>query len=100
MSAVQAGQVALAAIGLVVSAIGVFYYLNIIALMYFKEPLDATSFDRVRGGGARIVAIIAAIVIVVLGLIPIPGISPRPEDKDIMPEARDLTRPAPTRTMP
>jgi NADH-quinone oxidoreductase subunit N len=39
-AAVQAGFVALAAIGIAASVIGAFYYIKIVKVMYFDEPAD------------------------------------------------------------
>ncbi|AZI37977.1 NADH-quinone oxidoreductase subunit N [Caenibius tardaugens NBRC 16725] len=39
-AAVDAGMVALAAIGIAASVIGAFYYLKIVKIMYFDEPAD------------------------------------------------------------
>jgi len=39
-AAVQAGYVALAAIGIAASVIGAFYYLKVVKVMYFDEPAD------------------------------------------------------------
>ena len=66
LSAIQSGEFLLATIGLVVSAIGVFYYLGVIATMYFKQPVQ--DFTTVRAGGARWVALIAAAASLILGL--------------------------------
>ena len=68
LSAIHGGETVLAVIGLVVSAIGVFYYLNIIAAMYFREPEH--DYSDVRAGGARTAALIAAAAILVFGLVP------------------------------
>lgn len=68
MSAVQAGQGVLAAIGLVVSAIGLVYYLNLVVQMYLREPEH--DFAGAREGGARATAIIAAVATLVFGLFP------------------------------
>ena len=40
-AAVDAGMVALAAIGIAASVIGAFYYLKIVKIMYFDEPAEA-----------------------------------------------------------
>ncbi|MDX1931537.1 MAG: NADH-quinone oxidoreductase subunit N [Capsulimonadales bacterium] len=98
MSAVQAGEALLAGIGLVVSAIGVFYYLNLIVRMYFYEPSDAVDFGVVRGGGARWAALLAAAVTLIFGLLPNPLIGPRPADEDVVDTVRDLRLRDRTRT--
>lgn len=69
--------IALAAIGLVVSVIGVFYYLRIIVGMYFEAPeQDFAGVSPSRG--VRATVFIAAVAVVVLGLIPIRGLIPNP----------------------
>ncbi|WP_156839254.1 NADH-quinone oxidoreductase subunit NuoN [Novosphingobium aquimarinum] len=40
-AAVEADMIALAAIGIAASVIGAFYYLKIVKIMYFDEPVDA-----------------------------------------------------------
>ncbi|GAB4455350.1 MAG: NADH-quinone oxidoreductase subunit N [Armatimonadaceae bacterium] len=77
MSAIQGGQVTLAVIGLVVSAIGLFYYLNIIVQMYFKEPEQ--DFTGVTRSGAQATAIVAAVATILFGLLPNLLFSPRPK---------------------
>jgi len=44
-AAVQAGYVALAAIGIAASVIGAFYYIKIVKIMYFDEPADTVRGD-------------------------------------------------------
>ncbi len=44
LAAINAGLYALAVIGVLASVIGAFYYLRIVKLMYFDEPVEA--FDR------------------------------------------------------
>ena len=75
LGAIRGGEPILAALGLVISAIGVFYYLNIIASMYFREPLHDAAFDEVRGGGAKNVALLCAAGTIILGVAPI-GVLP------------------------
>ena len=56
-AAIKAGLYGLAVIGVLASAVGAYYYLRIVKLMYFDEP--ATAFDRAgarrarRAGGRR-----------------------------------------------
>ena len=75
MGAIRGGEAFLAALGLVISAIGVFYYLNIIASMYFRDPVSDDAFGQVRGGGAKNVALLCALGTLVLGIFPI-GVLP------------------------
>jgi NADH-quinone oxidoreductase subunit N len=73
-SAIQAGLTTLAVLALVVSVIGVFYYLNIIVAMYFREPVQ--DYSVVRGGGAKVAALIGAGATLLFGLIPAGIFSP------------------------
>ena len=41
LAAVDAGLIPLAVVGVVTSVVGAFYYLNIIKIMFFNEPVDA-----------------------------------------------------------
>jgi NADH-quinone oxidoreductase subunit N len=66
LSAVQARLVGLAALGLLISVIGVFYYLNIIVQMYFRAPEH--EFRHVSAGGAKSAAVIAAAGSLLLGV--------------------------------
>ncbi|MFZ5608918.1 MAG: NADH-quinone oxidoreductase subunit NuoN [Pseudomonadota bacterium] len=50
-AAVEAGQYALAVIGVVASVVGAFYYLRVVKVMYFDEP--ATPFEPVDDFGSR-----------------------------------------------
>jgi len=68
-AATQAQQTGLAVTGLVVSAIGLVYYLNLVYRMYFCEPVDDRN-PEVRAGGAKTVAVLCAVAILVLGVIP------------------------------
>lgn len=69
-AAIKAGEIGLATLGLVVSAIGVFYYLNVVVQMYFREPVH--DFDAPREGGARTAAVFCAVATVVFGILPNP----------------------------
>jgi NADH-quinone oxidoreductase subunit N len=74
MSAIQAGQLlpdmaVLAVIGLVVSVIGVYYYLSIIVMMYFR-PSRHDEFVSVRGGGAKTAALVSAALTLLFGVVP------------------------------
>lgn len=76
LAALNAGYTGLAAFGLVASVIGAVYYLNVIVSMFFRE--GDNSFSSVKaGGGAWWVAVIAAIATLVLGLIPLPNVTPK-----------------------
>ncbi|MBC8101553.1 MAG: NADH-quinone oxidoreductase subunit N [Cytophagales bacterium] len=73
-SAVQAGLTGLAVLALVVSVIGVYYYLNIIVAMYFRDPVN--DFSSVRAGGARAAALLSAAATLLFGFIPAGVFSP------------------------
>lgn len=68
MGAVQAGYVGLACLGLLASVIGVYYYLNIIVMMYFREP-ERDVAPTMIAGGARVAAVIAAVASLLLGIV-------------------------------
>ena len=68
-AAVTAQLYWLAGLGLVISVIGVAYYLNLVVQMYFRAPQTDVN-PEVRGGVARSVAIFCAILTLLLGVIP------------------------------
>ena len=68
-AAIKAGLYGLAVIGVLASAIGAYYYLRIVKLMYFDEP--AKAFDA-PAPVARIVLAVAAILILVFVFLPSP----------------------------
>ena len=76
----------LAGLGLVISVIGVAYYLNLVVQMYFREPLDESN-PEVRGGVAKNVAILCAILTLALGVLPSGILGP--------PSPREIDGPAP-----
>jgi NADH:ubiquinone oxidoreductase subunit 2 (subunit N) len=94
MAAIQADLKGLAVLGLAASAIGVFYYLNIIVMMYFQEAGE--EIEAPREGGAKVTAILAAAAILLLGIFPglLPFLSPRPNPNDVAPAFERRVRPA------
>ncbi|RVU39302.1 NADH-quinone oxidoreductase subunit NuoN [Hwanghaeella grinnelliae] len=72
MAALNAELYALAIIGAVSSVVGAFYYLRIIKIMYFDEPVEA--FDKVETMGLRGVMIVSGLLTAVL-FIYLPGIT-------------------------
>jgi NADH-quinone oxidoreductase subunit N len=66
----EAGAGVLAIIGAVVSAIGAFYYLRIVAQMFMSEP--TRELPALPGRGVVIGAGITALAILLLGLVPTP----------------------------
>jgi len=69
MAAIDAGLTPLAVIGVLASVVGAFYYLRIVKLMYFDEPVE--TFDR--QGRVELQAVVAVSAVLVLGFILIPG---------------------------
>ncbi len=76
LAALNAGYTGLAVFGLVVSVIGAIYYLNVIVSMFFRDG-DTGYFPARAGGGAWWAAVIAAVATLLLGLIPIPNVTPK-----------------------
>ena len=68
MSAVEAGLITLAIIGVLTSVIGAFYYLRIIKIMYFDEPADA--FDGKLPGEVRVTLVVATLFVLLFFLRP------------------------------
>ncbi len=94
--------IALAAIGLVVSVIGVFYYLRIIVQMYFQAP-EQDFVGVSPSTGVRLTAAISAIATLVLGVIPIRGLVPNGASENRAPRFRPaatVTPPVSQQTLP
>ena len=68
-AAMKADLYGLAVIGVLMSAVGAYYYLRIVKIMYFDEP--AKPFDR-QGPAARIVLALATALILFYALSPAP----------------------------
>ena len=68
-AAVQAGQIWLAVTAVVFSLIGAYYYLRIVKLMYFDEPVAAAAQGP---GPARILLSANALAVLLLGILPQP----------------------------
>lgn len=75
LGAYQAGFVGLAVAGLLASGLGLFYYLNLVVLMYFKDG-GSTEPEPVRAD-ARFAAVLAAILTLAFGLTPATLLSPK-----------------------
>jgi NADH-quinone oxidoreductase subunit N len=68
-AAVQAGQIWLAVTAVVFSLIGAFYYLRIVKLMYFDEPVAAAAQGP---GPARVLLSANALAVLLIGILPQP----------------------------
>jgi NADH-quinone oxidoreductase subunit N len=68
-AAIKAGLYGLSVIGVLASAVGAYYYLRIVKLMYFDEP--AKAFDR-PGAVARIVLALSGLMIILFVFLPSP----------------------------
>ena len=70
LAAIEAGLYALAIIGVVASVVGAFYYLRIIKIMYFDDPIDA--LDKPIGREMTFVIGVTSIIIIVFFAYPTP----------------------------
>jgi NADH-quinone oxidoreductase subunit N len=60
LAAIQAGLVVPAVIGVLASAIGLVYYLRLVKVMFFDDPVEA--FDPVSGMGSKAILVISSVV--------------------------------------
>jgi NADH-quinone oxidoreductase subunit N len=60
LAAIQAGLVIPAVIGVLASAIGLVYYLRLVKVMFFDDPVEA--FDPVGGMGSKAILVISSVV--------------------------------------
>ncbi len=65
---VDAGMIKLAVVAVLLSLIGAFYYLRLIKIMYFEEPVDGAAI--VAGADARFLISANGLAILVLGIVP------------------------------
>ncbi|MBM3488850.1 MAG: NADH-quinone oxidoreductase subunit NuoN [Alphaproteobacteria bacterium] len=70
VAAIEAKLYVLAVIGVLASAVGAYYYLRIVKLMYFDEPAEA--FERRVGGEMAAVLVVTALFVVVFALFAAP----------------------------
>jgi NADH-quinone oxidoreductase subunit N len=69
-AAVNAGFVWLAVVAVMSSLVGAFYYLRIVKLMYFDDPIDRTPLDA--RGDARALLSANGLLLLALGVLPQP----------------------------
>ena len=71
MAAIEAHMTWLAIVGVVSSIIGSYFYLRVIVLMYFRDPVHADDVIAVKENTISYIAIgLASIILVVFGLMP------------------------------
>ncbi|HET7593902.1 MAG TPA: proton-conducting transporter membrane subunit, partial [Stellaceae bacterium] len=71
MAAIDAHLFVLAVIGVVTSVVGAYYYIRIVKLMYFDEPVGAP-FDGPIGAELKAVLVLSAVVILLWFVLPGP----------------------------
>jgi NADH-quinone oxidoreductase subunit N len=69
MAAVEAGEMWLLIIGVVMSVVSVYYYLRIPVLMYMKEPGDEPHRMEISTGEGAVL-VFCALAVILLGLFP------------------------------
>jgi NADH-quinone oxidoreductase subunit N len=70
MAAIDSGLNVLAVIGVVTSVVSAYYYVRIVKLMYFDEPVAGGAFDRPIGTEVSAVLVVATIIIMFFFLYP------------------------------
>jgi len=65
---VDVGLVWLAAVAVLLSVVGAFYYLRVVKLMYFDDPVD--TYDIQAGGTVRAVLSANGVAVLALGIFP------------------------------
>jgi len=68
IAAIKADLTWLAIIGVISSAISVYFYLRIVVLMYFREKIEEVSFSESNTG--LMAVIISVLIVIVLGIAP------------------------------
>jgi NADH-quinone oxidoreductase subunit N len=71
LAAIDAGLYVLAVIGVLASVVGAYYYLRIVKLMYFDEPV-AAAYDKPIGREMQAVLLISAVVVLFFFIYPGP----------------------------
>ena len=70
LAAVQAGLYTVAVIGVLTSVVGAYYYLRIIKVMYFDEPVEA--FDKVTDDGMSAILVGTSLFTLLFFVVPAP----------------------------
>jgi NADH-quinone oxidoreductase subunit N len=71
-AAFDAGLALLVVVGVLASAIAAFFYVRVIVLMFFSDPVDGGATVGVPGAGTTAVITATALVTVLLGVVPGP----------------------------
>jgi NADH-quinone oxidoreductase subunit N len=66
LAAIEAGLYVLAVVGVLSSVIGAYYYLRIVKLMYFDDPIEA--YDRPIGREMAVILTITSLLMVILSV--------------------------------
>ena len=69
-SAVKAGYVWLAVVGVLAALVGAFYYLRVVKIMYFDEPVDRSPIEA--RGDARVLLSANGLALLLFGILPQP----------------------------
>ncbi len=69
-AAVEGGWTWLAVVGMLNSAIGLYYYLRVTVSMYFDSPTPESATERREWGGLRVGVAVAAIFTILIGIYP------------------------------
>jgi NADH-quinone oxidoreductase subunit N len=64
------GYLVLAVVAVLLSLVGAFYYLRIVKVMYFDEPLAANASRPVQGSGVSALLAVNGAAVLVFGLLP------------------------------
>ncbi len=73
LAAIESGLYTLAVIGVLSSVVGAFYYLRIVKLMYFDEPVEA--FDTPIGREMTVILAGTSLLVLLFFLVPGPNIN-------------------------
>jgi NADH-quinone oxidoreductase subunit N len=69
-AAIEGGWTWLAVVGMLNSAIGLYYYLRVTVSMYFDSPTPESATERREWGGLRVGVAVAAIFTILIGIYP------------------------------
>lgn len=68
-AAIRSGYLLLAALGILTSVIGAYYYLRVVYMLYMKDPVREISIPGVSVSTA-VILIAAALAVIYLGILP------------------------------